>query len=52
MPDYKELYYESQARLADLEEELKRLVLKIQSVMRESEEKILEDDGKTAQKND
>ena len=41
MPDYKELYYESQAQLADIEEELKKMVLKIQAVMRASEEKVI-----------
>ena len=51
MPDYKELFYESQAQLADIEEELKRLVLKIRAVMRESEEKIIsENDGENSQK--
>ena len=31
MPDYKELFYQSQAELADIEEELKRIVLKIKN---------------------
>jgi len=51
MPDYKELFYESQAQLADIEEELKRMALKIQTIMRESEEKVISD-GKNSQKAD
>jgi len=51
MPDYKELFYQSQAELADIEEELKRMVLKIQRVMREAEEEIIsENDGENSQK--
>ena len=51
MPDYKELFYESQAQLADIEEELKKMVLKIQTVMRESEEKVISD-GENSQNSD
>ncbi|MBR7085262.1 MAG: hypothetical protein IKI37_08820 [Oscillospiraceae bacterium] len=51
MPDYKELFYESQAELADIAEELKQLVLKIESNMRIAEEKVIsEDNGKNSQK--
>ena len=51
MPDYKELFYESQAELADIAEELKRLVLKIESNMRIAEEKVIsEDDSEDSQK--
>ena len=39
MPDYEKLYYESQAQLAGLADELQRIVLKIQRQMAESEEK-------------
>ena len=41
MPDYEKLYYESQAQLAELADELQRIVLKIQRQMAESEEKVL-----------
>ena len=51
MPDCKELFYESQAQLADLEEELKRMALKIQTIMREVEEKVISG-GKNSQKAD
>ncbi len=44
MPDYEKLFYESQAQLADIEEELRKLVLRIQSLMRQSEEQILSED--------
>lgn len=44
MPDYEKLYYESQARLADIAEELKMLTLKIHQIMRESEEKAIADE--------
>ena len=44
MPDYEKLYYESQARLADLAEELRKMVLKIQSEMRKSEEKVIKEE--------
>ena len=51
MPDYKELFYQSQSDLADIEEELKRMVLKIQRVMRKAEEEIIsENDGENSQK--
>jgi|GEM_PF-1441147 len=51
MPDYKELFYHSQAELADIEEELKKLVLRIQSVMRKAEEEIIsENNGENSQK--
>ena len=51
MIDYKELFYESQAELADIAEELKRLVLKIESNMRIAEEKVIsEDDSEDSQK--
>ena len=51
MIDYKELFYESQAELADIAEELKRLVLKIESSMRTAEEKVIsEDDCENSQK--
>ncbi|MBR1528912.1 MAG: hypothetical protein IJ642_06390 [Oscillospiraceae bacterium] len=51
MPDYKELYYESQAELADIEEKLKKMVLHIQMIMRKSEEKVISD-GENSQKED
>jgi len=51
MPDYKELYYESQAKLADIEEDLKKMVLRIQNIMRESEEKVISD-SENSQKSD
>lgn len=44
MPNYEELYYESQAKLADIEEELKALTLKVRRFMCESEEKVLSDE--------
>ena len=44
MPDYEKLFYESQAQLADIEEELRKLVLRIQSLMRRTEEQILSED--------
>lgn len=51
MIDYKELFYESQAELADIAEELKRLVLKIESSMRTAEEKVIsEDNSENSQK--
>ncbi|MBR0485130.1 MAG: hypothetical protein IJJ69_10170 [Oscillospiraceae bacterium] len=51
MSDYKELFYQSQAELADIEEKLKRIVLKIQRVMREAEEEIIsENDSDNSQK--
>jgi len=43
MPDYEKLFYESQAQLADIAEKLRKLVLKIQSNMRETEEKVISD---------
>ena len=51
MPDYKELFYQSQAELADIAEELQKLVLKIQSNMRKAEEEIIsENDSENSQK--
>ena len=51
MPDYKELFYKSQAELADIAEELKQLVLKSESNMRIAEEKVIsEDNSKNSQK--
>ena len=44
MPDYKELFYESQAELANLEEKLKKIVLEIQSFMRDAEEKVISEE--------
>ena len=44
MPDYEKLFYESQAELADLEEQLKQMVLEIQSFMRSAEEKIISEE--------
>lgn len=41
MTDYEKLYYESQAQLANLADELKGMALDIQRMMRQSEEKIL-----------
>ena len=50
MPDYKELFYKSQAELADIAEELRQLVLKIESNMRTAEEKVIsEDDSENSQ---
>lgn len=44
MPDYKELFYESQAELADMEERLKQMILEIRSFMRRCEEKVISED--------
>ena len=44
MPDYKELFYESQAELADMEERLKQMILEIRSFMRKCEEEVISED--------
>ena len=41
MPDYKELFYQSQAQLADIAEKLKQLSDEIKHNMECAEEKIL-----------
>lgn len=45
MPDYKKLYYESQAQLANVVDELRKLVFTIQQDMRDSEESIISDES-------
>ena len=45
MSDYGNLFYESQAQLADIADELGRLVLKIQRDMCVAEEKIISDEN-------
>lgn len=47
MPDYEKLFYESQAQLADIIDELKKLTLKAQMAMLDAEEKVIseENDG-------
>ena len=44
MLDYEKLFYESQAQLADISDELRRLFLKIQSDMCEAEEKVISEE--------
>jgi len=44
MPDYKKLYYQSQAQLADIADMLKKIVLNIQQDMRESENLVISDE--------
>ena len=43
MLDYEKLFYESQAQLADIADELEKLALKIKQNMCEAEEKIISD---------
>lgn len=43
MADYKELYYESQAALADIANQLGEMMAKVQGLMRASEEQILDE---------
>ena len=45
MPDYEKLFYESQAQLADIIDELKKLTLKVQDAMLDAEEKIISDES-------
>lgn len=44
MLDYEKLFYESQAQLADMVDELEKLVSKIKQNMCEAEEKIISDE--------
>ena len=50
MADYKELFYQSQALLADMEEELKGMLLLIRKEMQAMEEAIISEDVKNEQK--
>lgn len=43
MLDYEKLFYESQAQLADMIDELEKLILKIKQSMCETEEKVISD---------
>ncbi|MDE5769926.1 MAG: hypothetical protein K2H29_10985 [Oscillospiraceae bacterium] len=45
MLDYEKLFYESQAQLADIIDELKKLTLKVQDAMLDVEEKIISDES-------
>ena len=45
MPDYEKLFYESQAQLADIAEELEKLLLKIKKDMCIAEEKVISDEN-------
>ena len=42
---YKNLFYQSQAQLADMVEELERMILKIQINMLKTEEKVISDEN-------
>ncbi|MDE5737941.1 MAG: hypothetical protein K2H93_06225 [Oscillospiraceae bacterium] len=44
MPNYEKLFYESQAQLADIADELEKLALKIKQNMCEAEEKVISDE--------
>jgi len=44
MADYKELYYESQAKIADMIEKLEEMTEELKKLMRENEEKIISED--------
>ena len=53
MPDYKNLFYQSQAELVDIEEELEELIFKIRSAMRRVEEEVIvEEYDENEQKSD
>ena len=41
MIDYKELYYESQAKIADIIEKLEEMSQELKNFMQESEEKVI-----------
>ena len=43
MPDYKELFYRSQAEIADITDILEKLEIRLKSFMAECEEIILDD---------
>ena len=45
MPDYEKLFYQSQARLADLIDELEKLTEKVKDAMLDAEEKIISDES-------
>ncbi|MEE5992080.1 MAG: hypothetical protein V3G42_02970 [Oscillospiraceae bacterium] len=51
MPDYKELFYQSQAQLADLAEKLRELSDEIYHKMECAEEEILSETDNTSKNN-
>ena len=44
MPNYKELFYQSQVNLADIIDELEKLTEKVKDAMLDAEEKVISDD--------